>query len=99
MSFDDIFLVGVEAGADDVEDSVEGEEVVMYTSSDTVSSVRDALSTRGLEVISSELIMKPIVYKIIDSQSEAEKAVLFLEKLEEHPDVQRVFANIEVREK
>lgn len=99
MSFDEIFLVGVEAGADDVEDSVEGDEIVIYTSSDMVGSVRDALTNQGLDIVSAELIMKPIVNKVIEGDTEAEKAVSFLEKLEEHPDVQRVFANIEIKEK
>ncbi len=99
MSFDEIFLVGVEAGADDVEDSVEGDEIVIYTSSDMVGSVRDALTNQGLDVVSAELIMKPMVNKVIEGDTEAEKEVSLLEKLEEHPDVQRVFANIEVKEK
>lgn len=100
-SFDDIFLIGVEAGADDLEDpsagsGQSGDEVVVYTSSEALGSVRDALVNAGLQIISAELIMKPIVLKEITDDKEAERAISFLEKLEDNDDVQRVFANIEV---
>lgn len=92
-TFDDIFMIGVEAGADDVED---GEEVAVFTSAEALGSVRDALISAGMQVISAELVMKPIVLKAITDEKEAERAVSFLEKLEDNDDVQRVFANIEV---
>lgn len=93
LSLDDIFMVAAEAGADDIEDL--GEEVLIYTAPELLHKVRTALEAAGMKVNSSENINSPIVSKIL-SESEGQKAINFLEKLEDHNDVQKVYANFEI---
>lgn len=92
-AFDDIFLSAVESGADDVEDL--GEEVLISTSVDTIHKVQTALEEAGLKIVSAESINSPIVSKQL-SDTEGQKAIVFLEKLEDHNDVQKVYANFEI---
>jgi len=93
-SLDEIFLLAVEDGAEDVEDS--DEEVFIFTSAETLKKVSGALEGHGLEISSSELTYRPIVNKVMQVDMQAQKAITFLEMLEEHADVQRVYANVEI---
>lgn len=94
QSLDDIFLLAAENGADDIEEAAE--EVMVYTSVETLGKVRDSLSNAGLQVQAAELIRRPIVNKVIDDTEQGEKAFAFLEKLENLDDVQKVYANVDI---
>lgn len=93
LSLDDIFTVAVDAGADDIEDL--GEEVVIYTTPDKLHKVRTVLEAAGVKILTFETVNSPIVSKIL-SESEGQRAIDFLEKLEDHNDVQKVYANFEI---
>lgn len=90
-SLDDIFMLAVESGADDVEEA--DEDVLVYTKPEDVAKVRDALADQGVTIKSVELLLSPIVSNTITDKSSAEKAINFLEKLESLDDVQKVYAN------
>lgn len=94
-TLDDIFLIAAEAGAEDIEEGVD--EFSIYTSPDDLAKVRDALLERSIEVSDVELLYKPIVIKEL-APSDIPRAVLFLEKLEDHDAVQKVYANFEIPE-
>lgn len=89
-TLDDIFMLAAEGGADDVEDAED--EVVIYTSPELLSKVRQALVNQGVIINQAEIVYKPIVTKPLSAQ-EVEKAISFLEKIEDHDDVQKVYAN------
>lgn len=93
-SLDDIFMLAADQGAEDVEDA--GDEVVIYTSPEELTKVSTSLSESGLTVHASELVYRPIVIKELQDQNEANKAVVFMERLEDHDDVQKVFANFDI---
>jgi YebC/PmpR family DNA-binding regulatory protein len=93
-TLDEIFLIAADFGADDVEE--EEEDVLVYTSPEELSKVRSSLEENGLSVKSAELLYKPIVIKDVADPNEAEKAVSFMEKLEDHGDVQKVYANFAI---
>lgn len=93
-TLDDIFLIAAEAGAEDVEDAEA--EVIIYTASEALSQVRTALEDAGITITSADLIYRPIVIKSIETPTEAEKAIAFMEKLEGHGDVQKVYANFDI---
>ena len=48
-----------------------------------------------MKILTSEIVSSPIVSKIL-SESEGQRAIDFLEKLEDHNDVQKVYANFEI---
>lgn len=95
QSFDAIFLQAIDAGAVDVEEV--GEEVYIYTNPADLAKVKDALS-KLLTVVSSELIRKPNTTVAISDKESADKLMHFIERIENHEDVQKVYANFDIRE-
>ena len=93
-SLDDIFLIAADSGVEDIEDA--GEEVLLYTKSEAVAKVKDALSQSGLNIKTFELIFRPIVINAITDKLTAEKALSFIDKLESLDDVQKVYANFDI---
>lgn len=93
-SLDDIFMTGVDNGADDIEDA--DTEVLLFTKPEDVAKVKDALSTQGLEVKAAEITFRPVVNSQITTKEDAEKAMSFLEKLDSLDDVQKVYANFDI---
>ena len=93
-SFDDIFMIAVDSGAEDVEEA--GDEALIYCKPEGLAKVRSYLAEKGISIQNAELIYKPIVLFPISEKNFAEKAVAFVEKLEELNDVQKVFANFDI---
>jgi YebC/PmpR family DNA-binding regulatory protein len=93
---DEIFLIAADNQAEDVEDG--GEEVYIYTQPSELARSRDGLAVNGLSVKAAELLWKPIVLNQITEKVIAEKALNFVEKLEELDDVQKVYANFDIAE-
>lgn len=94
-TLDDIFLLAADEGAEDVEEAES--DIIVYTSPEDLAKVRNALSAQGIDILSAEIVYRPILIKDL-STSEAEKAIGFLEKLEDHDDVQKVYANFDTPE-
>jgi YebC/PmpR family DNA-binding regulatory protein len=93
QTLDDIFLIAADAGAVDVEEA--GEDVLIYTNPSDLGKVRDALHTQ-LRISEAELIRKPTVTVAITDKEVAEKVLAFMDKLESHDDVQKVYANFDI---
>lgn len=93
-TLDEIFLVAVDLGAEDLEE--EEEDVIIYTSPEELSKIRSSLEENGLPIKSAELLYKPIVIKDMTDPQDTEKAITFMEKLEDHGDVQKVYANFAI---
>jgi YebC/PmpR family DNA-binding regulatory protein len=90
---DELALTAIDAGAIDVQ--VEGEDVEIFTEVQELHKVLEAINDAGVEVRSSELIMKPKTLMSPDSDS-AVKVIRLMEKLEDLDDVQQVYTNLEV---
>lgn len=86
----------IDCGVEDFEETDDGIEV--YVSPETLSSVRKTLEDKGLTVKSSELELKPRQLVTLEDPSKASKVLSFLDSLESHEDVQRVFANVDIPE-
>jgi YebC/PmpR family DNA-binding regulatory protein len=93
-SLDDIFLIAIDSGAEDVEEA--GDEALIYSKPEDLAKVRSFLVGKGISIQNAELIYRPVVLLPISDKTVAEKAVAFLEKLEELNDVQKVFANFDI---
>ena len=93
-SLDDIFMLAADNGAEDIEDA--GDEVLLYTMPEDVAKVRDALNEQGLKIKAAELIYRPIVISAIGDKEMADRALAFIEKLEDNEDVQKVYANFDI---
>ena len=83
----------IEAGADDVVSSDSGHEV--YASQETFREVAKALEAKFGEPRKAALTWKPQSTVAI-SDEQGEKVYKLIETLNEHDDVQNVYANFEV---
>ena len=92
-SDDDMLDAAIEAGADDVASSDAGHEV--FTSQDQLREVAKALETKFGEPRKAALTWKPQNTISVDDE-QGEKLFKLIETLNEHDDVQNVYANFEV---
>jgi YebC/PmpR family DNA-binding regulatory protein len=86
----------LEAGADDVNDDGEAWEVVCAP--ETFETVRDAIKALGIEPAAAEIAMIPQNYVKLQG-SEARSMLKLFEALDDHDDVQHVWANFDIEEK
>src|ERR1035437_964373 len=91
-SFDDIFSLAVDLGADDIEEV--GDEVFVYTPLQELAKVKDALVAAGVEVIEAELIREPIMTVAVEDQDKITRIENFINTLEDLDDVQKVYTNL-----
>jgi len=92
-SADAMFEAAIDAGAEDVVSSEGGHEI--YTAQDSLNEVAKALEARFGEPRKAALTWKPQNNVAVDDES-GEKLLKLIETLNEHDDVQNVFANFEI---
>ncbi|MCC6314295.1 MAG: YebC/PmpR family DNA-binding transcriptional regulator [Thermomicrobiales bacterium] len=90
---DDLALVAIDAGANDVQ--VDGDMVAVYTDPQELHTVQEALKEGGFEAASAQLTMKPKTM-LAPEPDVAVKVIRLVEKLEDLDDVQEVFTNLDV---
>jgi YebC/PmpR family DNA-binding regulatory protein len=95
MTEEQFMEVALELGADDI--SIEDESYEIFTRPEDYGAVRDALEQRELALVSRELAMLPQNYVQVDDES-APGVLRLMEALEEHDDVQNVWANFDLDE-
>ena len=92
-SADGMLDAAIEAGAEDVVSNANGHEI--YTTQDSLRDVAKALETRFGEPRKAALTWKPQNSVTVDDE-QGEKLLRLIETLEDHDDVQNVYANFEV---
>jgi YebC/PmpR family DNA-binding regulatory protein len=91
-----LLAAALDAGADDMNDDESGWEVVCAP--ENFEAVRDAVKALGVEPASAEVAMIPQNYvKLVGK--EAQQMLKLMEAIEDHDDVQHVWANFDVEEK
>ena len=93
---DEIMMIALDAGAEDIQD--EGDTFDVFTSPSEFESVRSQLIENGIEPMRAEISRIPQSTVAIEGQ-EAEQLLRLLEVLEEHDDVQNVYANFDMDDK
>jgi len=93
---EDQILKIIDAGAEDVEETKDGIEI--YFDPQMFSEVKHNLEILNFKIISSQVTMKPINSQILSDLATASKAINFLDKIEEHEDVQKVYTNLDIPE-
>ena len=87
---DDIALLAIDAGADDV--NVDDESIEVQTEPGSLEAVRKALEGSGIEVENADFAMIPKVTVELDEKT-AHQALKLIDALEDLEDVQRVYSN------
>ena len=92
---DDLMMVALEAGAEDIKNEEEGFEIV--TTPDTFDDVEKALADAGIEVEMAEITMIPDTMAVLSAE-DAERVQKMLDVLEALDDVQHVYHNADLPE-
>ena len=87
---DDLMLLALDAGADDVQSEDGVYEI--YTLPQNYTSVRENLEKQGLKILSSDIEMIPENY-VTPEETAIPKILNLIDRLEENDDVQNVFHN------
>lgn len=91
---DDVMMIGLDAGMEDLED--QGDTWQLTAPPTDLGRLRDALEAAGVKVTSAELTMVPTSTIALDSEADARKVLRVVDALEDHDDVQAVYANFDI---
>jgi YebC/PmpR family DNA-binding regulatory protein len=92
---DAVLEAALEAGADDMEK--EGDFYDIFTGPTELFKVRKALEKQGLTIESAELSNLPTITIKLDEEM-GRKLLVLIEEIEDHDDVQNLYANFDLPE-
>jgi YebC/PmpR family DNA-binding regulatory protein len=93
---DKLLSVALDAGADDMNDDESAWEII--SAPDSFEVVRDAVKGLGIEPTSAAVAMIPQNYVKLQGK-DANQMIKLMEALDDHDDVQNVWANFDIEEK
>ncbi len=93
-SEDDLMLAALDAGAEDIEDL--GDTWQVTTPPSDLHAVRDALEAAGIAVTSADTTMVATTAVELSETASAKNVLRVIDALEEHDDVQNVYANFDI---
>jgi YebC/PmpR family DNA-binding regulatory protein len=91
---DELMMAALEAGAEDVID--QGDTFEITTAPTDFTAVRDALGEAGIAMASADLTMIATTQVPLTTEADARKVLRVLDALEDHDDVQNVYANFDI---
>jgi YebC/PmpR family DNA-binding regulatory protein len=91
---DDLMLAALDAGAEDVRR--EGDRWTVVCEPTALTDVRDAVDAAGFDVLSADLTMLPSSLVELDSADVVKPILRLIDALDEHDDVQDVYANFDI---
>jgi YebC/PmpR family DNA-binding regulatory protein len=91
---DDVMMLGLDAGMEDLED--QGDTWQLTAAPTDLGRLRDAMEAAGVKVASAELTMVPTTTIALETEADARKVLRLVDALEEHDDVQAVYANFDI---
>jgi YebC/PmpR family DNA-binding regulatory protein len=92
---DTLMALAIDAGADDF--SADESSYEIYTSPESFEAVLKAVKAKGIEPMAAEVSMIPENYVKVEGKN-AHQVVKLMEALDEHDDVQHVYANFDIAE-
>ncbi|MEN6520254.1 MAG: YebC/PmpR family DNA-binding transcriptional regulator [Armatimonadota bacterium] len=91
---DTVLMATMDAGADDIR--TDGDIIEVFSRPEDLQSVRDALADAGIEFIEADVTMIPKTTVRVEGSKEASQILRLVEMLDDHDDVQNVFANFDI---
>ena len=92
---DDLMMVSLDAGAEDIEQDEDTFRVV--TTQSAFEGVKSTLEENGIEYESAEVTMEPSNTIAVDGKN-AEQILRLMDVLEEHDDIQNIYSNFDIDE-
>jgi YebC/PmpR family DNA-binding regulatory protein len=93
-SEDDLMLAALDAGAEDIAD--QGDTWQVTTAPTDLHAVRTAIEAAGIAITSADLTMLPTQTVPLGDEAAVRPVLRLIDALEEHDDVQAVFANFDI---
>lgn len=87
--------IALDAGAEDMKNDPDEDNYEIITSPEDLSRVKAAIGSQGIPIALAEITMLPKNY-IMLSEKEAEQMLRLYEALEDHDDVQNIYANFNI---
>lgn len=94
VDFDKLFETAVDLGADDIQE--EDEDYKVITSVENFQKVVEGLEKEGFTNKNAELTRQPENIIEVTDEKTASQILKLLDKIEEHDDVQNVYANFDI---
>jgi YebC/PmpR family DNA-binding regulatory protein len=91
---DDLLLMALDAGAEDVAD--DGDTWRVTCDPSTLSAVRAALDEASVAVASADVTMVPSATVALDNADDARRVLRLIDALDDQDDVQDVYANFDI---
>lgn len=91
---DDLMMAAVDAGADDI--ALDDGTWQVTCEPTATAAVRQAIEEAGMAVESSDLTMMPTTTVALDSVEAAKPVLRLIDALDDHDDVQDVYANFDI---
>lgn len=95
-SEEDLMALALDAGAEDFKE--EGSSYVIVTPPEEFENLKEKFQENNIKFSTAEITMVPETTVLIDNREEAGKLLSLLDALEEHDDVQNVYANFDIPE-
>jgi YebC/PmpR family DNA-binding regulatory protein len=93
---DQVLLAAADAGAEDVD--TDKNEAIVYCRPSDLEKVKENLAQRNLEIVETRTSRKPISIIKINDEKVASSVLSLVNKLDDLPDVQKVYANFDIPE-
>ncbi|MCX8034010.1 MAG: YebC/PmpR family DNA-binding transcriptional regulator [Thermodesulfovibrio sp.] len=97
MSIDEdtLLSIALEVGVDDVKNDPKEDNFELICSPENLRNIKASFEKAGINISLAEVTMLPKNYVSIDGE-EAEKMLKLMDALEDHDDVQNVYANFDI---
>jgi transcriptional/translational regulatory protein YebC/TACO1 len=91
---DELMMVALDGGAEDI--ARQGDEWHVTSAPGDTMAVREAIEAAGIAVSSADLTMVPSTLVTVDSPESAKAVLRVIDALDDHDDVQEVYANFDI---
>ncbi len=95
ISEDELMAIALDAGAEDMKNDPQEENYEIITATEDLNKVKSAIESRGIQITLAEITMLPKSYVQLD-EKDSDQMLRLYEALEDHDDVQNVYANFNI---
>lgn len=92
---DTLMSIVLDAGAEDMKNDPKEENYEIFTTPDNLNAVKGAITGNRIEIALAEVTMIPRNYVPLEGHA-AEQMLRLIDALEDHDDIQNVYANFDV---
>jgi YebC/PmpR family DNA-binding regulatory protein len=94
-SEDTVMSIALDAGAEDMKNDPQEDNYEIITAPEDFGAVKESIEKANIPVASAEVTMLPKNYVVLDEKA-AEQTVRLIDALEDHDDIQNVYANFDI---